>query len=339
MAKVIHEKYDELDYLMLKSSGVANAVAGTVAEERCRFDSADDAAVFFARELDYVKAKTYEKVYPQLTALSLFPRTSEVDPGAETLTYYTYEKTGVAKIISNYATDLPRVDIKGNPSTVHIKGLGDSYGYSVQEMRASRYQGKNLDARKADTAHYAIDNLDNLIAWVGDESTGLVGVLSDSNDIPVFTPTGKFDELDPDEIIAEITSWYKYIAELTAGIEVPDTLCLPTSLYLTLQNKRLPNTSSSVLTYITDNIKQLKSIVQAPELAANSTATNPYAAEGLNVAFLFTNDAEKLAIEEPLPFTQHPVQVKGLESIVNCEARTAGVVIYYPYSALIIPGV
>jgi len=27
-------------------------------------------------------------LYPQFTALKLFPQTSEVDPGAETVTYY-----------------------------------------------------------------------------------------------------------------------------------------------------------------------------------------------------------------------------------------------------------
>lgn len=339
MAKVIHEKYDELDYCALKSSGLATAIERGLEDERCRFDSADDAAVFFARELDYVKAKTYDKVYPKLTALSLFPRTSEVDPGAEKMTYYTYEKVGVAKIISNYATDLPRADIKGSPTTVTIKGYGDSYGYSVQEMRASRYEGKNLDARKADSARFVMDSLNNQIAWIGDKSTGLMGVLSEENDIPIYTPSGKFKDMEPDEILAEISNWYQYISQITADIETPDTLCLPPDVYLDLSTRRLPNTNITVKKFLLDNLTELKEIVKAPELSSLATKTNPYAEQGLNVAFLFTNDAEKLSLENPLEFTQHPVQIKGLESVINCEARTAGMVIYYPYSALIVPGV
>ena len=83
-----------------------------------RFDSAEDAAVFFARELDYIKTQTYDRLYPEFTALQMFPVTHEVPEGAETVTYYSYDKTGMAKIISNYATDLPRVDVK--LSLIHI---------------------------------------------------------------------------------------------------------------------------------------------------------------------------------------------------------------------------
>lgn len=135
------------------------------------FDDDSDASVFFARELDYVKSQSYDVEYPEFTALKLFPVSSEINPGAETVTYYSYDKTGMAKIISNYATDLPRADVKGKPTTAIIKSLGDSYGYSIQEMRASAMAGKSLDARKAESARYQIDYLNNKIAWNGDAET------------------------------------------------------------------------------------------------------------------------------------------------------------------------
>ena len=116
-----------------------------------------------------MKAQSYDVEYPELTALHLFPQSSEADPGAETITYYTYDKTGLAKIIDNYSTDLPRADVTGKPSYAKIKSIGDSYGYSAQEMRASRLAGKSLDARKGESARYQIDALTNKIAWAGDE--------------------------------------------------------------------------------------------------------------------------------------------------------------------------
>ena len=36
---------------------------------------------------------------------------------------------------------------------------------------------------------------------------------------------------------------------------------------------------------------------------------------------------------------QYPVQTQGLEMVVPCEARTAGAVIYYPMSLLIVTGI
>ena len=79
------------------------------------------------------------------------------------------------------------------------------------------------------------------------------------------------------------------------------------------------------------------------ELNANAVDTNPYASatasEGKGVALLYTKDPDKLAIEVPMPFYQHPLQYEKLETVVPCEARMVGAMIYYPLSALIGVGV
>ena len=64
--------YDEADFAALKASAITPALAGV---RQCRFDSAEDASIFFARELDYIKSKSYDKVYPEFTALNHFPIT------------------------------------------------------------------------------------------------------------------------------------------------------------------------------------------------------------------------------------------------------------------------
>lgn len=335
--------YDVADYEALRASSLPSALAIT---GRQRFDSTDDASLFFARELDHIKAKTYDKLYPEMTAINLFPITSEVDAGAETTTYYSYDKQGMAKIISNYATDLPRTDAKGKPTTVPIKSIGDSYGYSVQEMRASRMTGKSLDARKAESARYASDYLVNKIAWAGDEETGLIGVLSAGNDIPLYTiPSNGNDgstqwaDKTAAQILDDINGMQKYVAKITKNVERPDTLALPADVFIDISTRQIDNTGYTVKKFIMENAPFLKDIVPASELQADATDINPYGAQGKNVAFLFTNDPDKIAIENPLPFYQHPVQPEGLEMVVPCEARTAGVVIYYPLSALIAVGI
>lgn len=67
--------YDVADLAALKASNLMPALK----EDRlCRFDSTDDASIFFARELDYIKSKSYDKIYPEFTALNKFPITHEV---------------------------------------------------------------------------------------------------------------------------------------------------------------------------------------------------------------------------------------------------------------------
>lgn len=338
-----HTNFDHNEARLLKNSAIPSAI---IASEGTRFDSVDAASVFFARELDYVKKASYDVEYPELTALSLFPISSEADAGAETITYYTYDKQGLAKVIDNYSTDLPRADVDGKPSYAKVKSIGASYGYSVQEMRASKLAGKGLDTRKAEAARYAIDSKINKVAWMGDAESGLMGVLSSGQSIPNFTiPTvdgkTKWTEKDADAILNDINGMAKMVAKTTKNVERPDTLALPAEVYMDIATRRIPHTAITVLSFLLEHSPYIKNIVSAAELDADSVETNPYAAtsNGQGVAFLFKNDPRKLSLENPLPYIQHTLQVRNLETTIPCEARTAGVIVYYPLSALIAVGV
>ena len=334
------ETYSIADYNALMRSNIPEGLVGTT-----RFDSAEDASVFFARELDYIKAKSYDKVYPEFTALAHFPITHEVPAGAETTTYYSYDKTGMAKIISNYATDLPRADVKGEPSTAYIKSVGDSYGYSMQEMRASHLAGKSLDTRKAEAARYQIERKMNQIAWAGDADAKLVGVLSTGNNIPIVSPATvvvdganktEWEYKSADEILTDVNNIWAYQSQVTMDVEHADKLMIPPKQYLDISTRRIPTTGITVKKFLLDNSPYLKEIISAAELSAAATDTNPFAAD---TAFAFTDDEEKFSVEIPMEFYQYPLQAKGLEIEIPCEARIAGAIMYYPMANVICSGI
>lgn len=336
--KIRNMHYDQADYNALQNGNICRS-------EGMNFDSVEQASIFFARELDYVKSQSYDVLYPEMTALSSFPISHEVPEGAESFTYYSYDKTGMAKIINNYATDLPRADVKGKPTTGYVKSIGDSYGYSVQEMRASRLTGKSLDARKGEAARYAVDYLVNKIAWAGDEEHNLMGIFSPGNDIPKYVLSSvevdgvqhtEFKYKNADQILEDINGMQKYVAKITKNVEKPDTLKLPSDVYIDLATRRIPDTETTVLKFIMDHAPYLKEISEANELQADSTDMNP---TGKNVAFFYTNDERKMTLEIPMDFYQYPLQEKGLEVEIPCEARAAGMVIYYLLSALIAEGI
>lgn len=329
--------YDQADFAALMASNITPSLVSSM----MRFDSAEDASIFFARELDYIKSKSYDKIYPEFTALNNFPITHEVPEGAESTTYYSYEKTGIADIISNYATDLPRADVKGNPTTAMVKSVGNSYGYSVQDMRASRMAGKSLDVRKAEAARYAVDRKINEIAFAGDKKHNLMGMLSPENDIPLYTLSTVGDrtswkDKSASEILVDINGMFAYQAKLTQNVERADTLAIPPAEFIDISTRQIPNTGYTVKKFLLENAPYLKDIISAPELSADNTATNPY---GANVAMLYTNSADKFSLEIPMAFYQYPLQNRNLEVIVPCEERVAGIIMYYPLSALIAVGV
>ena len=330
--------YDQADYTALMASNIAPVLAGN---RQMRFDNAQDASIFFARELDYVKTKSYDRIYPEFTALNNFPITHEVPEGAESMTYYSYEKTGMAAIISNYATDLPRADVKGSPTTAYVKSIGDSYGYSIQEMRASRMAGKSLDTRKAEAARYAIDRKTNEIAFAGDKEHKLMGMLSSDNNIPLYTlatveTKTSWKDKSAAEILADINGMFAYQSRITQDVERADTLALPPAVFIDISTRQIPNTGYTVKRFLLENAPYLKNIITAPELSAENKATNPY---GVDVAMLYTNSADKFSLEIPMAFYQYPLQNRNLEVIVPCEERVAGIVLYYPLSALLAVGV
>ena len=334
------KSFDMADYNVLAQS---NKLAPLVDPIALRFDSAEEASVFFARELDYIKSRTYDVLYPELHALQLFSISSEVNPGAESITYYSYDKAGMAEIISNYADDLPRTDVFGKPITGYIKSVGNSFAYSIQDMRASRLAGKSLDTRRGEAAKYYIDAALNKIAWAGDEENGLQGILSSGNNVPLYTlpnnaagTSTAWKDKTPDEVLADIKNMLSYVHTTTKGVERPDTLLLPTEAYAYIAWTPRVNTDVSVLTWIKGNVSQLKDIIEVPELNGDAGIT-PY--PGQDIALLYTNNASKVTIEIPMPFMQHPVQPKNLAFEVQCEARTGGAIIYYPLSMMIIPGV
>ena len=62
--------YSKADFNALMRSDIPQSLVET---KGMRFDDAEDASLYFARELDYIKAQSYDVEYPELTALSLFP--------------------------------------------------------------------------------------------------------------------------------------------------------------------------------------------------------------------------------------------------------------------------
>ncbi|RLB95189.1 MAG: hypothetical protein DRH90_25755, partial [Deltaproteobacteria bacterium] len=110
----------------------------------------DSEGVFFQRQLEYIQAQSFDVLYPDLMAREVFALNTEGGEGINTITYRSYDKRGETAIIAGKATDLPRGDIDGKEYSISVRTLGNAYGYSRQELAASKLTGLPLDARKAE---------------------------------------------------------------------------------------------------------------------------------------------------------------------------------------------
>lgn len=315
--------YDEKDLRTIQFSG--------------NFDSNE--GVFFAQELESIKAKTYDVKYPELTATKAIPVESSAGAGAETIAYYQYDTSGFAKIISNYATDLPRVDLTGKKFTASIKSIGESYGYSLQDVRASIMAGKSLEQRKANAARRANDTLVNKIAYFGDEEHGIVGLFNHPNISTYVLPadgTGastKFEDKTPDQVLRDLNGMVKSMLELTKNVEVPDTLMLSPSLHAYLNSTPRSSVSdTTILEFFLAKNAYVKNVQIVPECSGAAD-------DGDDIILIYSKNPDKLTLEIPQPFEQLPVQFTGLEYVVPCHSRVGGLIVYYPLSIMKAEGV
>lgn len=317
------QRYDERDYAAIQSGYNLDA----------------NESLFFARELEHIKTKNYEKQFPELTATKNIPVSNEADPGAEVITCYMYEPTGMAKIISNYSDDLPRADSKGKPYSANVKGIGNSYGYSIQDIRAAKKAGKPLEQRKANAARQANDQTVNKIAYFGDDEHGLVGLFTHPN-VTVYTlpadgteSSTKFESKTGKQIICDLNAITNKVVSLTKGVEKPDTMLMPHGTYSYLTSTPWSdNSDTTILKYFLDNNPYIKQVIPTPECEGAGTS-------GADLLFVYRKDPDKLTLEIPQGFEQFAPQPKNLEYVIPCHSRCAGVIFHFPLSAIKASGI
>ena len=293
-------------------------------------------SAFFKRELEVVKAKSYDVKWAPNKALGLLPVDSSAGPAATEITYRSYTRVGTAKMVADYATDFPRVDVYGTEVSIKPHDIGAAYGYSIQEIRRAQMTGFPLETRRADAARRAIEDKINSIAFSGDTPTNLVGFLgcSGATEFTLTSGTAGYTWAvkNADELLADMNGMVYAVIEATNGVEIPDTMLLPLAAYNLIQTKRLGTYSdTTVLDYFLKTNQHIKRIEWLNELKTASDTSGTR-------AIVFKNDADHLELVLPVPFEQFESEKKGLAYTIPCLARIAGVKFHYPLSICFMDG-
>lgn len=283
--------------------------------------------MFFDRELEQIKARSYDVLKAPLAANRLIPVDSTTSPGAKTVTYDQYDTTGIAKIISNYADDLPTADVTGKQFTSTLKSLGNSYVYSLEDIRAAQFAGKPLEQRKANSAARAHMELMNRLAFFGDTEYGIQGWLSNAN-IPAAAVVAGVGGVTwvlktPDEILKDMNDAVAQIISVSNGAEMPNTIVLPITQYQLIANTARSSTSDrTILEFFLSNNPGM-SVEWANELKGTFTG----ATDGFIV---YDKNPDKLWQEVPQLFEQFAPQEDNLAFKVPCHSKHGGTIVPYP---------
>lgn len=301
-----------------------------------------DGAFFFQRQLEHIKAKSYDVQYAELKARSLFPVSNEAGPGVTSITYRTYDSVGMAKIINAYADDLPRADVAGKETSIPVRSVGTSYGYNLDEINAAQLTGQPLEQRRANASRRAVEQVVNNVAFYGDADSGLPGLFSNPN-IPtgaVVDPGSGTEWVNktPDQILTDINDAFADVFETTKMVESANTLLLPPGQWsYIMTTARSANSDTTIAQYVVNNSPYLNSLDDIIPLNECAAANNPLLATDAMV--VYDRNPDKLQLEIPVELEYLPVQQKNLEYVIPGRSRLAGLNIYYPLSLSISTGI
>jgi len=299
-----------------------------------------DTSVFFARELERIKAKSYDVQYSELMFRQVFPVSNEAAPGTKSITYRTYDQTGIAKFIGSYGKDIPRADIGGKETTINVKTMAISFGFDTAEIRSQALSGLPLDSRKSSAAVRGVEQTQNETSFFGNAEQGLEGFFSHPNIPTGSVPNGaggnpEWTTKTPDEILLDLNACMNDIWVNSKMVERPTDLCMsPERWSLIATTPRSSNSDTTILEYFVQNNQFIASAANVHALnECSATVQNAKDLGNREVMFGYTNSPDKMEIEIPMELQFHPEQRIGLEILVPGEASTAGLNMYYPLSA------
>jgi hypothetical protein len=295
---------------------------------------------FFARDLEYKIPEMLEFEYARISARSVFPIDNRAGPGAEVITLRQMTKVGVAKIVTDYANDIPLSNVFTEETKSNVRSIADAAEWSIQEIRASAMAGMQLDRDKSDAAREAMLRKENKIAWEGDATHGLAGFFTDTN-IPRFTvPAGvggvPWSLKTGAEIVDDMNATVNPISENTGGVESPNKLVIPRAQYNLAHTTRMADgTDTTALQYFVNNspyIASMSDVIPVDDIAG-------LGAGGVDAMFAYDFNSSKLVMNIPLDIEQFPPQERDMVTRVIYHMRFGGVLIKKPLSIRIAEGI
>jgi len=299
--------------------------------EACAYENVDrldsDENIFFARELEHILVELTETKYAKRTHRQFFPIDTSAGPTADTITWRQITRLGQAKIIADYADEIPKVNVNTEEKSQRVRSQAIAAQWSLQEIRASASVGRSLDREDAIAAREAMMRLEGDIAFNGDTTHDLIGLFSAGTGIPFASVSGGiWTTKTPIEVKFDMDRATNEVPENTGDNEEPDTLALPTFHYNYVHETNMGNgTDTTIAQYFLKNNPYIKRLTKHRELSGKGPG-------GEDVMIAYEFNTRKLQLNIPLDVESLPPERKGLMTEVTYHQRHGGVTIRRPIS-------
>jgi hypothetical protein len=324
-------------------------------DPRSRQDSqrADALTIAFARELEDIIKEVFEVEYPELRAREFIPERS-ISPEALSFAYRMTNRVGMAAIINENGSDIPKVDVQGKEFQQNVVTWGASYDFTILDQMRSGRLGISIDALKAEAARWACEYFLEQLAAVGNSATGLVGItnapgiqtatqVSTGTWLAQIAAIGQATTTNAtppavvvaQAICADVAAMKNLIFTGTEGIHTATDCLVPISIMNLLEvTPQSPGFNENTLLDFLEKTLKLKFNVWPQLNAADVSGTN--GVHGMVV--VYKKDPKVLNLMMAQQFTQLPPQQVKMAYEIDCYMRGGATQVRYPLAVATMKG-
>ncbi len=190
-----------------------------------------------------VQLETNNEMTPQLAEAAEYANFLPVKQNFPAVVGTSHElsrKNGIGEgqAYSGTGGDIPLAEVIYDSITLPVKAGVIGYQYSIHELATAAQTGITLESDKVSAARLGFEKHMSSIAWVGEPSTGLKGLINQTG-VDTVAALVAWDTATPEQILEDFNGIIADALDgsaFEAGIR-PDTILLPTSLMRVLTSR------------------------------------------------------------------------------------------------------
>ena len=306
--------------------------AGHVVSFNDGLPTMDDGMGFYISQLANLEAKIYEAKYTAINFAEMIPVNTDVPEWADSWDYISYDAVTLGKFIGSSADDLPNVALSANKTSVPIGYAGNSFDYSLDELRKSQQLRIPIDVTKGRAAFRGSQEHSQRVAYFGDASRGMYGLFNNPN-LALDNSTTDWATATGQEKVSDMNSLLIKVWIDSANTHLPNALAIDSERYAQISSQRMDTgTDTTVLEFFKKN--NLYTTTTGQELRIfPRLQLNKAGAGGKARMLAYELNDDNLGMCNPIPWRAIAPQMKNLSIVVPAEYKISGVEWRYPFSA------
>lgn len=306
-------------------------------DPRINLFDAQQAVAFLISQAAHIEAEVYQVRYPDLNYAELIPVDSSAPEWTKVITFFSVDTVGQARWQAGAARDIPLADIERSKFDHSVSMAAIGYGYNMEEVNTARLVGQNLTVDKAAAARRAYAEFMYGLAFSGDASKNLDGLLdytgvTATDAAADGTGSSRYWALKTFALI--VRDFNSLLINIYTGsntVEMADTVLLPVGVYMYLSSTPISTDNPmTILEYLRRNNVYTAETGQALMIRAHR-GLDTAAATSKGRAIAYRRSPQVLKLHLPMPHRFLPVWQDGPMSwLVPGIFRTGGVEIRLP---------